>query len=59
MVQAQGKRLVEPFVLVNFHPFVATLKRWEMGAPVDCGAPYAWVTIEVAVEKGHTNQQQE
>jgi hypothetical protein len=52
MVQAQGKKLMSPLVCVNFHPFAATLKQWETGVPVDCGAPWSWATIEAAVEKG-------
>jgi hypothetical protein len=41
-----------PAAYVNFHPFAATLKQWETGVPVDCGMPWAWSTIEAAVEKG-------
>jgi hypothetical protein len=52
MVQAQGKRLMAPTAQVNFHPFAKTLQAWEQGVPVDCGAPWAWETIEAAVEKG-------
>jgi hypothetical protein len=52
MVQAQGKRLMAPAACVNFHPFAATLREWEMGVPVDCGAHWEWATIEAAVAKG-------
>jgi hypothetical protein len=52
MVQAQGKRLMAPAVCVNFHPFADTLREWEVGVPVDCGEPWAWKTVEAAVEKG-------
>jgi hypothetical protein len=52
MVQAQGKRLMAPNARVDFHPFSKTLHQWEQGVPVDCGEPWAWETIEAAVEKG-------
>jgi hypothetical protein len=52
MVQAQGKRLMAPSACVDFHPFVETLREWELGVPVDCGTPWDWTTIEAAVEKG-------
>ena len=55
MQQAQGKedsRLMKPSACVDFHPFAETLREWETGVPVDCGAPWAWETIEAAVEKG-------
>jgi hypothetical protein len=54
MVQAQGMRLMAPLVCMHFHLFVAKLKQWEMGVPMDhCSrASWAWVTIEAAVEKG-------
>jgi hypothetical protein len=52
MVQAQGKKLMAPAACVNFHPFTATLKAWEMGVPVDCGAHWDWPTIEAEVAKG-------
>jgi hypothetical protein len=52
MVQAQGKQLMTPSACVDFHPFADTLREWETGVPVDCGKPWAWDTIEAAVEKG-------
>jgi hypothetical protein len=52
MVQAQGKKLMSPSLYVDFHPFAETLREWEVGVPVDCGAPWAWEAIEAAVEKG-------
>jgi hypothetical protein len=52
MVQAQGKRLMAPTALVDFHPFAETLREWETGVPVDCGDPWEWATIEAAVQKG-------
>jgi hypothetical protein len=52
MVHAQGKRLMTPSACVDFHPFAATLKEWETGVPVDCGVPWAWATVEAAIEKG-------
>jgi hypothetical protein len=52
MAQAQGKRLMAPTAFVDFHPFAETLREWETGVPVDCGDPWAWTTIEAAVEKG-------
>jgi hypothetical protein len=41
-----------PASCFHFHPFTETLKEWEMGIPVDCGAPWKWVTIKVAIAKG-------
>ena len=52
MVQAQGKCLMAPTAFVDFHPFTETLREWETGVPVDCGAPWDWATIEAAVDKG-------
>jgi hypothetical protein len=43
---------MSPSTFVDFHPFAGTLREWEKGVPVDCGAPWAWETIEAAVEKG-------
>jgi hypothetical protein len=51
MAQAQGK-LMSPAACVDFHPFSDTLWEWETGVPVDCGVPWVWETIELAVEKG-------
>jgi hypothetical protein len=53
MFTAQGKKkLMSPAACVSFHPFAETLSEWEMGVPVDCGAPWEWETIKAAVEKG-------
>jgi hypothetical protein len=41
-----------PATYVGFHPFTEMLAKWEMGVPVDCGAPWAWETVVAAVEKG-------
>jgi hypothetical protein len=35
-----------------FHPFLATLKEWERGLPVDCRAHREGATIKVVVAKG-------
>jgi hypothetical protein len=43
---------MSPAACVSFHPFAETLKDWETGVPVDCGAPWEWETIEAAVDKG-------
>jgi hypothetical protein len=52
MAQAHGKKLMLPAACVSFHPFAETLKEWETGVPVDCGAPWDWETIIAAVDKG-------
>jgi hypothetical protein len=41
-----------PTACVNIHAFAGELRKWEEGVPVDCGAPWAWETVEAAVEKG-------
>jgi hypothetical protein len=41
-----------PTACVNMHAFAGELQKWEEGVPVDCGAPWAWETVEAAVEKG-------
>jgi hypothetical protein len=43
---------MSPAACVSFHPFAETLKEWETGVPVDCGAPWEWKTVVAAVEKG-------
>ena len=52
--EAQGKatRLMAPTACVDFQAFSGELRNWEEGVPVDCGDPWAWETIEAAVEKG-------
>jgi hypothetical protein len=41
-----------PTACVNIHAFSGELRKWEEGVPVDCGDPWAWETVEAAVEKG-------
>jgi hypothetical protein len=41
-----------PMACVNIHAFSGELRKWEEGVPVDCGDPWAWETVEAAVEKG-------
>jgi hypothetical protein len=49
-----GRRsLLKPvYLLLVLHPFVAHLKDWEQGVPVDCGAPWSMEAIEIAVARG-------
>jgi len=37
---------------VNIHAFSGELRKGEEGIPVDYGDPWAWETVEAAVEKG-------
>ena len=52
--QEIGKQrsLMQPAAWVDMHPFAATLKEWEQGVPVDCGAPWTPEAIRLAVERG-------
>ena len=43
---------MSPTACVNVHAFADELRSWEEGVPVDCGDPWAWATIEMAVEQG-------
>jgi hypothetical protein len=55
--QRPGKRsrngaTIYPPVEKAPHPFSGELRKGEEGVPVDCGDPWAWETVEAAVEKG-------
>jgi hypothetical protein len=52
--QEIGKQrsLMQPSAWVDMHPFAATLKEWEQGVPVDCGAPWTPEAIRLAVKRG-------
>jgi hypothetical protein len=53
MAQAKGKkRLMSPAACVNFHPFTETLRDWEEGVPVDCGAHWTREQIDAAIHQG-------
>jgi hypothetical protein len=41
-----------PMACVNIHAFSGESHKWEEGVPVDCGDPWAWETVEAAVEQG-------
>ena len=34
------------------HPFMKTLVEWATGVPVDCGEPWTWEAIQLAVTRG-------
>jgi hypothetical protein len=38
--------------MVDFHPSVDTLKKWETGVPVSCREEWPWEVVEQAVAKG-------
>lgn len=50
--KGKPKRLMSPSACVNFHPFTETLRKWEDGVPVDCGANWTREQIEAAIQQG-------
>ncbi len=45
-------QLMQPLHLAHTHGFYDTLREWESGVPVDCGADWSREAIDLAIQKG-------